>query len=348
MYHICIGFINLFKFLCCMNFQGLAKIEKHEWYIDLAFRNATKKAKDIKSQMRQTPYTIKRAELAKIGEIRRTLRRHFDIILKSFPSIDGMNEFYQEMVRATLEYPQLKKSLGAIRWAQQKVEHFSDVYSNKVKRCDDFKRMTQYSREYYGRISSVVNQVKKPLQYLEISRKVMRDFPSIKEKLFTIAIAGFPNVGKTTLLTRLTVSRPEIAAYPFTTKKLNIGYANINSHKVQFIDTPGTLDRFEKMNSIEKQAYLAMKYCADMIIFVFDISGQTYDEEKQGKLLKKLSLSGKDILVYLSKTDIAGKEKTALSKAEISKKHPFIKTISTDSKDLKYRIGSLVQGDTGR
>ncbi|MBW2997045.1 50S ribosome-binding GTPase [Candidatus Woesearchaeota archaeon] len=321
-----------------MNFQGLAKIEKHEWYIDLAFRNATKKAKDIKSQMRRTPYTIKRAEVAKISEIRRTLRRHLDIILKSFPSIDGMNEFYQELVRATLEYAQLKKSLGAIRWAQQKIEHFSDVYSNKVKRCGDFKKMTHYSREYYGRISSVMRQVKKPLQYLETSRKVMRDFPSVKEKLFTIAIAGFPNVGKTTLLAKLTTSKPEIAAYPFTTRKLNIGYATIKNHKVQFIDTPGTLNRFEKMNSIEKQAHLAIKYCADLIIFVFDISDQTYDEEKQGKLLNKLKKSGKDTLIYLSKTDLAGKEKTGLSKAAISKKYPFIKAVATDPKDLKHRI----------
>ena len=325
-----------------MNFQGLAKIEKHEWYIDLAFRNANKKAKDIKSQMRRTPHTIKRAELAKVSEIRRTLRRHFDIILKSFPSIDGMNEFYQELVRATLDYPQLKKSLGAIRWAQLKVEHFSDMYHNKIMRCAEFKRLTQYSREYYGRISSILKQVKKPLQYLETSRKVMRDFPSIKEGLFTIAIAGFPNVGKTTLLAKLTTSKPEIAAYPFTTKKLNIGYATVKNHKVQFIDTPGTLNRFDKMNSIEKQAYLAIKYCADLIVFVFDISGQTYSEEKQEKLLKKLKNSGKDIIIYLSKADLAGKEKTGLSKTAISKKHPFIKGMSADSKDLKYMVGSFV------
>ena len=289
-----------------MNFQSLAKVEKSEWYIDLAFRNATKKATDIKSQMRRTHYTIKRAELAKISEIRRTIKRHFDMILKSFPSIDSMTEFYQELVRATLDYAELKKSLGAVNWAQKKTEHFSDIYHNKIRRCADFRKMTAYSREYYGRISSVVKQIKKPLEYLEHSRRTMKDFPSIKEKLFTVAIAGFPNVGKTTLLSKLTTSKPEIAAYPFTTKKLNIGYADIKNHKVQFIDTPGTLNRFDKMNWIEKQAHLAMKYCADLIVFVFDASPQGCDKEKQVQLLNKIKKTAKELLVYISKTDLPG------------------------------------------
>lgn len=302
-----------------MNFQGLSKIEKHDWYIDLAFRNANRKARDIKSQMRRRPDTIKRAELAKVSEIRRTLRRHLDIILRSFPSIDGMNEFYQELVRATLDYAVLKRSLGALRWAQKKVESFSDDYAKRMKRCADFRRLTAYSREYYGRIGSVMKQVKEPLQYLEVARKVMRDFPSVKEGLFTVAIAGFPNVGKTTLLAKLTTARPEIADYSFTTRKLNIGYANIANHKVQFIDTPGTLDRFEKMNSIEKQAHLAIKYCADLIVFVFDPCPQGHDRARQKKLLERLKRTGKDIIIYISKTDLPGADTSLLERMKIER-----------------------------
>lgn len=300
-----------------MNFQGLSKIEKHEWYIDLAFRNATKKAEDIKSQMRRRPDTIKRAELAKVSEIRRTLRRHLDIILKSFPSLDGMTEFYQELVRATLDYAELKKSLGGLRWAQKKVDYFSDLYANKIRRCRDFRRMTSYSREYYGRISSVMKQVKKPLQYLETARKVMREYPSIKSNMFTVAIAGFPNVGKTTLLAKLTTANPEIADYAFTTRKLNIGYATISNHKVQFIDTPGTLNRFDKMNPIEKQAVLAIKYCADLIVYVFDPSPQSLDKAKQLKLLKDIRKKGKDIVIYISKTDLPEADTSAIGKMKI-------------------------------
>ncbi len=295
-----------------MNFQGLAKVEKADWYLDLAFRNANKVAKEVKSQKKRGPDTIRRAELAKINAVRRTLRRHLDIVLKSYPSLDAMTEFYQELVRATLDYAELKKSLGALRWAQKKVDEFSDKYTFKIRKCREFRKMTAYSREYYGRISSVLKQVKKQLAYLEDARRAMKDFPSIKSKLFTVCIAGFPNVGKTTLLSKLTASKPEIADYAFTTKKLNVGYATINNHKVQFIDTPGTLDRFEKMNTIEKQAYLATKYHADLIVYVFDTSGTSYGSEKQKKLLERLSGMGKDVIVYLSKTDLSRYDKKSL------------------------------------
>jgi nucleolar GTP-binding protein len=235
-------------------------------------------------------------------------------------------------VRTTLDYPELKKSLGAVRWAQQKVEHFSDVYYNRIKRCADFRRMTSYSREYYGRMGSILKQIKRPLEYLELSRKAMKDFPSIKTKLFTVAIAGFPNVGKTTLLTKLTTAKPKIANYAFTTKQLNTGYATIKNHKVQFIDTPGTLNRFNKMNPIEKQAFLAMKYCADLIIFVFDTSDQAYDPATQKKLLSKLKDLGKPICIYLSKTDISGKDLPVINEKDIYK----------NPKELKRKIAYLL------
>jgi nucleolar GTP-binding protein len=247
------------------------------------------------------------------------------------------------LIRNSLDYAELKKSLGALRWAQQKVDFFSDNYDKKIRRCTEFKRMIAYSKEYYGRVSSIIKQVRKQLEYLELARKTMKDFPAVKTKLFTVAIAGFPNVGKTTLLSKLTPARPEISNYAFTTRKLNIGYAQIDNRKVQFIDTPGTLDRFQKMNPIEKQAHLAMKYCADLIIFVFDTSDQTYDPKTQKKLLNNTKKLGKDVIVYLSKTDIADKEKVDSffpSKDRESQPAPLLK----DTKDLKRMIGNVIEG----
>jgi nucleolar GTP-binding protein len=318
-----------------MNFQGLGKVESADWYIDLAFRSANKLAKGMKEQMRASPDSIKRVEISKISEIKKVLSRHFSMILTAFPSIDSLPEFYQQLLRVTLDYAELKKSLGGVRWAEQKIMFFSDSYSNKIKRCHDFKRMVGYSREYYGRICSVIKQVKKQLVYLEHSRRVMKEYPIIKTKTFTVAIAGFPNVGKTTLLSKLTGSTPEIADYAFTTKKLNVGYATINNHKVQFIDTPGTLNRFEKMNLIEQQAYLAMKYCADMIVFVFDSSDSTYDAKDQKRLLGAVGKIGKDVIVYASKMDL---EHAVLPKIPKTK-------IFQDIDTLKTKLAHSLGGD---
>ncbi|HJX06174.1 MAG TPA: GTPase, partial [Candidatus Nanoarchaeia archaeon] len=158
-------------------------------------------------------------------------------------------------------------------------------------------------KAFLGRVSSVMKQIAESLDYLESARKTMAGYPVLKTGLFTICIAGFPNVGKTTLLSKLTTSTPEIKEYAFTTKQLNLGYAEMQGQKVQFIDTPGTLARPDKMNNIEKQAYLAIKYLADMIIYIYDLT-EPYPLEDQKRLLEKTKESRKPVMLYLSKTDL--------------------------------------------
>jgi nucleolar GTP-binding protein len=77
----------------------------------------------------------------------------------------------------------------------------------------------------------------------------------------------------------------------------------MHGQKVQFIDTPGTLARPDKMNNIEKQAYLAIKYVADLVIYIFDLT-ETYPVEDQKKLLENFKEFRKPIIFYLSKTDL--------------------------------------------
>ena len=76
-----------------------------------------------------------------------------------------------------------------------------------------------------------------------------------------------PNVGKSSILGNITKSKPEVANYAFTTKKLNIGYIGKREEKIQIIDAPGALDR-DNMNWIEQQADLAVHFVTDILIFV--------------------------------------------------------------------------------
>jgi len=110
----------------------------------------------------------------------------------------------------------------------------------------------------------------------------------------TIVIAGYPNVGKSSLLARLSKARPEIAPYPFTTKSANIGHFQWpeagpahRQKRYQAVDTPGLLEKpAAKRNYIEQQAVLALKYLADAVVFVLDPSEACgYDLPTQEKLL---------------------------------------------------------------
>jgi nucleolar GTP-binding protein len=309
-----------------MAFQDIPPIQKPQEYIETAFGRAAKNANALRSHIRgEKLIKSKRLEEVRLTTIKDVLLKHLNKILTSFPSIDGMNEFYKQLVKNDLDYPLLKKSLGGVNWAKSKVITFCNKYLSSIRKCRDAGKISQYGKEYYGRIASVIKQIKKELAYIEEARKVMRNFPSIKE-MFTVCIAGFPNVGKSTLLSKLSTAKPEIKEYSFTTKSLNLGYLVEDKKKIQLIDTPGTLNRFEKMNAIEQRAYLAMKHCADLIIYIFDLT-EPYPIQEQKKLLTNLKKLDKPIVVYLSKTDIL--DKKIIEKFKIKEKVLDIKKLKS-------------------
>lgn len=318
-----------------MNFQDLKKIEDADFYIDVAFRRAAEQANITRSALSGKSASriekSKSIELEKLATIKQTISEFFEKIGRNFPSLDDLPEFYKELVKTTLDYETLKKSLGAVNSSRLVLYDIFRTYNFKIKKCNDLQKINEYRREFYGRVSSLPKRIKKELAYLENARKTMRNFPAIKTGMATVAIAGFPNVGKSTLLSKLTTSNPEINSYPFTTKGLNVGYMDQRYDKVQFIDTPGTLDRFEKMNYIERAAYLAMKYASDKIIYIFDPT-EEYPLDDQIKLLDRIRKLDKEIIIYISKADIA--DNSILD--SLKSKYKDAKTDASEIKKIKF------------
>jgi GTPase len=57
-----------------------------------------------------------------------------------------------------------------------------------------------------------------------------------------VGIVGFPNAGKSSLLAALTAAKPEVAAYPFTTKQPNLGVLTDEWRRVIIADIPGLVE----------------------------------------------------------------------------------------------------------
>ncbi|MBI2147832.1 50S ribosome-binding GTPase [Candidatus Woesearchaeota archaeon] len=322
-----------------MNFQTLVTIETSDRYLKTAFSRAREAAEKTREKPFANRFSKSKAiEVDKVVAAHRTLTKSLKTILVSFPSIDQLDPFYQELIRTTLDYAQLKRSLGSINWALQKVMHLGVESKQTIYHCQDMTALNKHRRGYFGRVSSFMKQVSRDLEFLEAARKIMKGYPAIKTAIPTVCICGFPNVGKSTLLGRLTPAKPEIKNYAFTTKQLNLGYLKEAQHKIQLIDTPGTLDRLEKMNDIEKQAYLAVKHCADVIVYIIDLTESSYPLDKQLALLEKLKAFGKPTILYFSKTDLLDK---ALVDSTISKRK--LKEVITDIDELKKDI--LARGE---
>lgn len=314
-----------------MSFQNIKRIENAQTYLDIAIRKGIKS----RSSRHERPDLKKAKQLSMqiMGIINDVLSSKLDEIVKGFPALDNFPEFYAELLKVTLDRDELKKSLGSVSWAKNRVNLLAREHKSKTGLAKSFEGIDKVRSAFIGRISSVMKQISKYLLTLEEARLVLADYPVIKTDMFTVCIAGFPNVGKTTLLSKLTVSRPDIQAYAFTTKQLNLGYAELQGQKVQFIDTPGTLARPEKMNNIEKQAYLAVKYQADLVIYIFDLT-EPYPLEDQIKLLEIFKGFRTPVIIYLSKTDILDEE--VISK--FSEKQEAITSIEELKKEIAKRI----------
>jgi nucleolar GTP-binding protein len=302
-----------------MNLQGLGKVEDYQKYLDIAFKRGIAAAAEARQATTSPNKAVrsKRIEIARIEATGKTLINSLGTIVKSFPSFDQLAPFYQELVKATIDYGMLKQSLGAVNWAQKQIIGLLHKYTKELSQTTRLAHFNKLRTAFSGRTSSVMKQIKPNLAYLEECRKTMKKYPSLKTKVKTIVIAGAPNVGKSTLLAALTGSKPETASYPFTTQTLNLGY---DAEGNQYIDTPGLLDRpLEKRNAIEKHAILALKHLASIIVFVIDPTEACgYPIPEQRNLLNEVrKLFSQPVIVVSNKSDTGATFKHAI---EISAK----------------------------
>lgn len=292
-----------------MAFQDIKKIENSDFYIDLAFRRAGKSSALYKErlQTKDRLRKIREVELSKINAVKDVFVSNLESIIRNFPSVNNLTDFYKELVVYTIGLVDLKKSLGRLNSAIRKINMLHREYYKKIKASGSIEGITKLRRGFYGRSSSVIKDLKYALEFVEHARLMLRKFPTLKN-MFTVVIAGFPNVGKSTLLKRITGSEPKIASYPFTTQDLMVGYLKKNGEEFQFIDTPGLFDRpLEKRNPIELKAITSLKYASHRIIFVIDPTELCgYGINLQISLLERIrKLLQIPLVVALNKTDLS-------------------------------------------
>jgi nucleolar GTP-binding protein len=251
-------------------FRKLPVVQTAEEIID----RALKKTNKVQITDRNALYRKKKTIIAKTESFSDTVISTLEKYVKNFPSINNLSPFYQELIDIKISVDKLKKALGAIDWARKTSQMIYTKQSRSLKKSGNIDFLIKKQQEIYGRISSVVRQINRELGVLIDAQKILRKFPDIQD-ISTVVIAGYPNVGKSSLLRCLSSAKPQIAQYPFTTKEIYVGHIKRKEKyittSVQIIDTPGLLDRpITKKNDIEKQAVAALTHLADIIIFLID------------------------------------------------------------------------------
>ncbi|MEI6293348.1 MAG: GTPase, partial [Methanomicrobiales archaeon] len=228
-------------------------------------------------------------------------------VIQTFPEFETLPPFYRETVDILYGIPRLKKALGAIGWAARWSRLHGPDLIYETRRGGD---PLAARKKAVARLASVVHQIDSELRFLNEVRNVVRKLPHV-EDIFTIVIAGYPNVGKSSFIRLVSTADPEVASYPFTTKGVIVGHRVDGRRRMQFIDTPGVLDRLpEERNPIERQAMAAITNIADVILFIIDPSEHCgFPLEDQMKLYEEItSTIDVPVIAVANKSDIKGLE----------------------------------------
>ena len=287
-------------------------------FVEEIINNAFKKAKNNTKGV----YDIKEKNLTKIQIVYQYVDSRLEKIYNDIQIPES--KFYLELYKLLMPNINLKKVKERIKYIRKILKEIYKKYKNNIKITKDPEAINKYRKEFYGRISSILRRNWKIFKIYNIYLNNRRKIPDIKNYP-TVVIAGLPNVGKSTLLKNLTGSNVKIEPYPFTTKDLMIGYIETPYFNIQFIDTPGILDRpIEEMNEIEKKAILALDYLANIIVYVIDVTETCgYSIKEQINLLENIrKLFKKEIILYFSKKDLFNEEENKKME-EIVKKYNF-------------------------
>lgn len=145
-----------------------------------------------------------------------------------------------------------------------------------------------------------------------------------------VGLVGFPNSGKSTLISTISAARPKIADYPFTTLEPNLGIVKYKDYKTFTVaDIPGIIEGAHQGKGLGIK-FLRHIERTKILLFLIDITSDNYEQDFDILFneLKNYSknLIKKEILVSLSKADLVEEsELKKLSKLKIKKiKKPFI------------------------
>jgi GTPase len=175
--------------------------------------------------------------------------------------------------------------------------------------------------------------------------------------LADVGLVGYPNVGKSTLISRISAARPKIADYPFTTLEPNLGVVAVGqaSEERSFVvaDIPGLIEGAHTGSGLGTQflRHIERTRLLVHLVDISDASGRPDPVQDVKVIMNELESFGaglemKPMIMVATKIDVANKEKLAklkrYSKKEGLDLFPISAVTGKGIDELKYAIAQRV------
>jgi len=164
-----------------------------------------------------------------------------------------------------------------------------------------------------------------------------------------VGLVGFPNVGKSTLISRISAAKPKVADYPFTTLEPHLGVVRIDEFRSFVVaDIPGLIEGAHEGHGLGDQ-FLKHVERTKVLVHMVDVSNAERDpvddyETIAGELaLFNAELLDREQLVVASKVDVLADDSRLSGLKEMCERRslPFLAISAVSGRGIKELIGII-------
>uniref|UniRef100_A0A2K6EYQ4 Nucleolar GTP-binding protein 1 n=1 Tax=Propithecus coquereli TaxID=379532 RepID=A0A2K6EYQ4_PROCO len=289
------------------NFKKITVVPSAKDFIDLTLSKTQRKTPTVIHKHYQI-HRIRHFYMRKVKFTQQNYHDRLSQILTDFPKLDDIHPFYADLMNILYDKDHYKLALGQINIAKNLVDNVAKDYVRLMKYGDSLYRCKQLKRAALGRMCTVIKRQKQSLEYLEQVRQHLSRLPTIDPNTRTLLLCGYPNVGKSSFINKVTRADVDVQPYAFTTKSLFVGHMDYKYLRWQVVDTPGILDHpLEDRNTIEMQAITALAHLRAAVLYVMDLSEQCgHGLKEQLELFQNIRplFVNKPLIIVANKCDV--------------------------------------------
>ena len=164
------------------------------------------------------------------------------------------------------------------------------AFEKQIKEIEDeiFNTPKNKATEHHiGKLKAKLARLKQEVEKRKSAGVKGKGFAIKKSGDATVGLIGFPNIGKSTLLNRLTDAKSRIGNYVFTTLDAIPGMMKYNGANVQILDLPGLITGASVGKGRGKEILSAIRN-VDLILFMIDVQ----HKDHLGIMAKELHAAG--------------------------------------------------------